>query len=102
MLFAFSAFWVLLVLGRDELGLGGVGAAIAAWTVILVGTLVIGRPGLFGSALALLDIVLVLEVFKLSQWAWINVFQFVCRLCSGAGSIPFCFKMLPTVASEIV
>ena len=32
-----------------------------------------------------------------SQCDWMNVFHVVCRCRSGAGSIPWAFKMLPTI-----
>jgi hypothetical protein len=63
MIVAFIAFWVLLFLGREELGFKGIILAIAVWAGLLAGTLWGGVPLLFASAQAIIDIGLVLVVF---------------------------------------
>lgn len=63
MLFPFIAFWVLLILGRDELGASGIVAAIAVWGAILV-AMFLGELVLVSIGIGVLDIVLVLTVFK--------------------------------------
>jgi hypothetical protein len=54
----------LLFLGREELGLKGIAVAIAVWLGLLTGSLLVDAPFLFMSAQALLDISLVLIVFR--------------------------------------
>jgi hypothetical protein len=59
------ALWVLLFLGRDKLGLKGIAIAITAWAVIWIGCSATGlAPSLYNSAVALLDVVLVLVVYR--------------------------------------
>jgi hypothetical protein len=60
----FLAFWVLLFVGREELGLKGIVVAVAIWIGLLVGCLLTGVPVLFMSAQALLDVALILFVFR--------------------------------------
>ena len=57
------AFWVLLYLGREELGLKGVIIFVLIWLGLLIGSSFLGIPYVFVSAEALLDIVLLLIIF---------------------------------------
>ena len=59
----FVLFWVLLFLGRSDLGLKGVVLSIAIWAGLLVGFLALALPWyLFVIPQTLLDIVLLLVV----------------------------------------
>ena len=61
----FFAFWVLLFLGRHELGAKGIAIAIAAWVgIYLLVHFSVIPPALLVTGQALIDIVLVLIVFK--------------------------------------
>jgi len=61
----FIAFWVLLFVGREQLGRNGILIAISVLLVIyLVFRFTAIPPSLFATAQAILDIVLVLIVFK--------------------------------------
>jgi hypothetical protein len=63
MLMPFVAFWLLIVLGREELGAKGIAIAVAVWLGLLVGFFAAGiSPFLFVTAQALVDIVLILVV----------------------------------------
>jgi hypothetical protein len=60
----FIAFWLLMYLGRDELGLKGILISIAIWTVMLLSTLFLGiSPYYFVSAQAVFDVILILMIF---------------------------------------
>jgi hypothetical protein len=59
----FIVFWVLIYLGREELGLKGVIASILIWLGLLVGSSFLGIPYVFAPAEALLDIVLLFIIF---------------------------------------
>lgn len=63
MIAAFVAFWVLLFLGREELGLKGIAIAIALWLAVVAGFYWADSPGLFMAAQAIMDVVLVFIVF---------------------------------------
>jgi len=56
-------FWVLLYLGREELGLKGLIISILIWLGLLVGSSFLGIPYVFVSAEALLDVVLLFIIF---------------------------------------
>lgn len=61
----FFAFWVLLFVGRDELGLKGIAIAIVVWFAVSGLFSVLPIPGsLLVTAQAVIDIVLVLIIFK--------------------------------------
>ena len=64
MMIPFVAFWVLLFVGREELGLKGISLAVAICIGLLAGCLLTGVPILFVSAQALLDVALILFVFR--------------------------------------
>lgn len=60
----FFAFWILLFLGREKLGLRGITIAVGVWGAVrLIFALTGIPPSLFGTAQAVIDIVLVLIVF---------------------------------------
>jgi hypothetical protein len=60
----FFIFWVLIFLGRSELGWRGAGIAVGIWLGLLIGFVASGlSPYLFVSAQALLDCILILVVF---------------------------------------
>ena len=59
----FVVFWVLMHLGREELGLKGIIISILIWMGLLVGSSFLGLPYLFVSAEALLDVVLLFIIF---------------------------------------
>ena len=57
------AFWFLIVLGWDELGLKGVLSCVAVWAALVVAVMYLGLPPvLFVVAQVLLDIVLILVI----------------------------------------
>lgn len=61
----FFAFWILLFLGRHELGAKGIAIAIAVWAgMYLLFRLTGIQPALLVTGQALIDVVLVLIVFK--------------------------------------
>ena len=59
----FIVFWVLMHLGREELGLKEIIISILIWIGLLVGSSFLGLPYLFVSAEALLDVVLLFIIF---------------------------------------
>ena len=59
----FIVFWVLMHLGREELGLKGIIISILIWMGLRVGSSFLGLPYLFVSAEALLDVVLLFIIF---------------------------------------
>jgi hypothetical protein len=64
MLIPFVLFWVLVVLGRDELGLKGGLIAAGIWFALLLGFAAFqGSPYLFVAAQAILDVILILVIF---------------------------------------
>ena len=64
-LVAHIAFWVLIAVGWNELGVRRVAVFVALWAVGFFGrSYVPYGPDLFGPYLAILDIVLVLVIFK--------------------------------------
>ena len=64
MLLPFLLFWVLIVVGRDELGLRGAAATIAIWLALLLACALTGiSPYYFVSIQALIDIVLLITIF---------------------------------------
>jgi hypothetical protein len=64
MVIPFVVFWLLIYLGREDLGLMGIGTAVTIWLVLLVGFFATGiSPFLFVTAQALLDVFLILKVF---------------------------------------
>ena len=60
----FIMFWVLIYLGRDDLGLKGVLSCIAIWAVLLAGFMMLDvSPYIFVVVQSLIDIVLILKLF---------------------------------------
>ena len=59
----FFVFWVLMYLGREELGLKGTIVSILIWLGILLGYSSFGPTYVFIGAQALLDIVLAFIIF---------------------------------------
>jgi hypothetical protein len=60
----FIVFWILLFLGRDELGLKAVCICIAVWMILLIGFMMLGiSPYIFITLQSLFDIVLLIMVF---------------------------------------
>ena len=61
----FLAFWLLVFLGRRELGCRGVLIAVGIWAVLLAGFMLLRvSPYFFVIPEALLDIVLILILFQ--------------------------------------
>ena len=58
----FILFWVLLYLGREELGLKGIIISILIWLGLLLGLMLSGMFYIFVSAESLQDIVLLLII----------------------------------------
>lgn len=65
MIIPFVLFWILIFLGREELGPKGIIISIVIWMVLLLGAIFVGgvSPYLFIAANALLDIVLLIIIF---------------------------------------
>jgi hypothetical protein len=60
----FVGFWLLMYLGRDELGLKGILISVVIWGAILLGVLFFEvSPYLFVSAQAILDVILLIVIF---------------------------------------
>jgi hypothetical protein len=60
----FIAFWILMYLGRDELGLKGILISIAIWAAAFFGGIVLSiSPYLFVSFQAIFDVILILIIF---------------------------------------
>lgn len=60
----FILFWVLVYLGRDELGLKGAGLCVLIWLALLAGCVVLAiSPYVFVALQALFDIILLLVIF---------------------------------------
>ncbi|MFA6134564.1 MAG: hypothetical protein WC869_11170 [Phycisphaerae bacterium] len=63
MLLPFLIFWIIIILGRRQLGWRGIGITIAIWVGLLVACSFSGSPAyLFVAAQAILDAVLVIVV----------------------------------------
>ena len=59
----FIVFWILLFLGRDELGLKEVYICIAVWMILLIGFMMLGiSPYIFIMLQSLFDIILLIRV----------------------------------------
>ncbi len=64
MLIPFLLFWLLIFLGREELGLKGGLIALAIWAGLLIGFFALSiSPYIFVAAQAILDVVLILIIF---------------------------------------
>ncbi len=64
MLIPFAAFWVLIFMGRGELGLKGVLFCVALWIALLVGCVTLDIASYwFVAAQALIDAILIVVVF---------------------------------------
>jgi hypothetical protein len=64
MLIPFILFWVLIFLGREELGVKGGLIAVAIWAALLIGFVALNvSPYIFVSAQAMFDVVLILIIF---------------------------------------
>ncbi|MBN1787059.1 MAG: hypothetical protein JW806_01540 [Sedimentisphaerales bacterium] len=64
MILPFLIFWVLIFLGKNELGLKGVLISIAIWGGLLLGFAMLNiSPYLFVVAQVILDIILILVIF---------------------------------------
>ena len=60
----FIVFWLLIYLGREELGFKGVGLCILIWLALLAGCIFLGYwPYVFIALQALFDIILLLVIF---------------------------------------
>jgi hypothetical protein len=65
MIIPFVLFWILIFLGREELGFKGILISIAIWAILLLGAILIAgvSPYFFIAANALLDVVLLIIIF---------------------------------------
>jgi len=60
----FAAFWVLIFIGRSELGFKGVAFFIALWLCLLIGFMMLHLPSYcFVVAQTLMDVVLIIIIF---------------------------------------
>ena len=65
MIIPFIVFWILLFLGRSDLGAKGILFCVALWVGLLAGFIYLNIPGYyFTAAQALIDVVLILIIFK--------------------------------------
>jgi len=63
MLIPFVGFWILVYIGRDELGLKGAVLCIALWIGLFVGSMKLSLPSYyFTAAQALLDAILIIVI----------------------------------------
>ena len=64
MLLPFIAFWVLIILGRSELGFKGAIFCIALWITLLIGFMKLDYPEYwFVAAQAVIDAILIIVIF---------------------------------------
>jgi hypothetical protein len=64
MLIPFVLFWLLIFLGREDLGLKGGLIAVAIWAALLIGFFALGiSPYFFVVAQVILDVILLLIIF---------------------------------------
>ncbi len=64
MLLPFLVFWVLIFLGRDELGLKGAVISIAIWLTLVLACALTGISSyIFVAIQALIDVVLLITIF---------------------------------------
>jgi hypothetical protein len=64
LLVPFIIFWVLMFLGRSELGSKGILVSITIWIGLLLGFMTLNiSPYLFVGAQSLFDIILILVIF---------------------------------------
>jgi len=64
MLIPFALFWVLIFMGRGELGFKGVGFCIALWVGLLFGFMRLELSSYwFVAAQALIDAILIIVIF---------------------------------------
>jgi len=64
MVIPFAFFWVLIFIGRSELGFKGVAFFIALWLCLLIGCMILHLPSYcFVAAQALMDVVLIIIIF---------------------------------------
>ena len=57
-------FWALILYGREELGLKGILISVGIWASLLLGSMYLQGAGYYlFSAMALLDIILILMIF---------------------------------------
>jgi hypothetical protein len=64
MLIPFAAFWLLVFMGRRELGFKGVAFCIALWIAFLLGFMRLDLPSYwFVAAQALIDAILIIVIF---------------------------------------
>jgi len=64
MLIPFILFWVLIFLGREDLGLKGGLIAVAIWAALLIGFFAFSVSlYVFVSAQAIVDVILILIIF---------------------------------------
>jgi len=62
-LIPFAAFWLLVFMGRDELGLKGVLFCVALWIVLLVGFTILELLSYwFVAAQAIIDAILIVVI----------------------------------------
>jgi hypothetical protein len=63
MVIPFAAFWVLIFIGRSELGFKGVAFFIALWLCLLIGFMMLHLPSYcFVAVQALMDAVLIIII----------------------------------------
>ena len=64
MLLPFITFWILIFFGRNDLGVKGVGIAVAFWAALFAGFILTGfSPYIFVAVQGLIDVVLILIIF---------------------------------------
>ena len=60
----FIAFWVLIIIGRSELGFKGITFCIALWVGLLFGFMMLGFPPYsFVAVQSLIDAILIVVIF---------------------------------------
>ena len=62
--FPFIAFWVLIFIGRSELGFKGIVFFVTLWLCLLLGCRMLHLPSYWFTAVqALIDVVLIIVIF---------------------------------------
>jgi len=64
MVIPFATFWVLIFIGKSELGFKGVVFCVLLWLGLLIGCTMLSLPSYwFIAAQALIDIILIIVIF---------------------------------------
>ena len=64
LIFPFAAFWVLIFIGKSELGFKGIAFFVTLWLCLFLGWRMLHLPSYWFTAVqALIDVVLIIVIF---------------------------------------